>query len=188
MSLCSAAWMESLLKPYLTSEEFTRWLAFVNIYSPLSQGILSYLFLNMTALIGSEHLLRLLVVAVWLLPICYSLKFYCIWIGWLPVIWDWDWYHLSCHAIVQIKPAEYMEMISSMKPDISVSLADEVPSWVSSKRNKASVDRTLRWLDDCISLNVVIHIFPFESRWMNKYIKIQLVTNAVGWIIVLFLE
>ncbi|KAI5670040.1 hypothetical protein M9H77_19893 [Catharanthus roseus] len=53
-----------------------------------------------------------------------------------------------------IKPAEYMEMISSMKPDISVSLADEVPSWVSSKRNKASVDRTLRWLDDCISLNV----------------------------------
>lgn len=53
-----------------------------------------------------------------------------------------------------IKPADYMEMISSMKPDLWVSLADEVPVWVSTKRNKSSVDRTLRWLDDCISLNV----------------------------------
>lgn len=51
-----------------------------------------------------------------------------------------------------IKPAEYMEMIKSMKPDLWISLPDEVPAWVSVKRNKASVDRTLRWLDECIVL------------------------------------
>ncbi|KAJ9559832.1 hypothetical protein OSB04_004992 [Centaurea solstitialis] len=39
-----------------------------------------------------------------------------------------------------------------MKPDIWVSLADEVSASVTEKRNKASVDRTIRWLDDCISL------------------------------------
>lgn len=46
-------------------------------------------------------------------------------------------------------------MISSMKPDIWASLADEVPSWVSDKRNKTSVDRTVKWLDECITLNSV---------------------------------
>ncbi|XP_057732728.1 uncharacterized protein LOC130948034 [Arachis stenosperma] len=51
-----------------------------------------------------------------------------------------------------IKPKDYIEMISCMKPNIWASLADEVPAWVSEKRNKTSVDRTLRWLDDCISL------------------------------------
>lgn len=53
-----------------------------------------------------------------------------------------------------IKPGEYMEMISSMKPNLWTTLADEVPVWVSEKRNKASVDRTVRWLDDCIRLSV----------------------------------
>uniref|UniRef100_A0A0A0LMD8 tRNA-guanine(15) transglycosylase-like domain-containing protein n=1 Tax=Cucumis sativus TaxID=3659 RepID=A0A0A0LMD8_CUCSA len=52
-----------------------------------------------------------------------------------------------------IRPVEYIEMISSMKPDIWASLADEVPSWVSDKRNKTSVDRTVKWLDECIALN-----------------------------------
>lgn len=51
-----------------------------------------------------------------------------------------------------IKPKEYMEMISSMRPDIWVTLADEVPTWVSEKRNNSSVDRTIRWLDECIAL------------------------------------
>lgn len=51
-----------------------------------------------------------------------------------------------------VKPLEYMKMISSMKPDLWVSLADEVPASVTAKRNKASVDRTIKWLDDCISL------------------------------------
>ncbi|KAL6578208.1 hypothetical protein OROMI_010536 [Orobanche minor] len=50
-----------------------------------------------------------------------------------------------------IKPLKYMEMISSMKPDMWVTLADEVPAWVSEKRNRASVDRTVRWLDDCLT-------------------------------------
>lgn len=67
-------------------------------------------------------------------------------------------------SFFQIKPADYMEMVSSMMPDLWVSLADEVPAWVSTKRNKFSVDRTLRWLDDCISLNVVIHWFNIQIR------------------------
>ncbi|XP_017980821.1 PREDICTED: queuine tRNA-ribosyltransferase subunit qtrtd1 [Theobroma cacao] len=49
-----------------------------------------------------------------------------------------------------IKPVEYMEMISSMKPELWATLADEVPAWVSDKRNKTSVDRTIKWLDECI--------------------------------------
>ncbi|KAJ7949742.1 Queuine tRNA-ribosyltransferase accessory subunit 2 [Quillaja saponaria] len=53
-----------------------------------------------------------------------------------------------------IKPTEYVEMISSMRPNIWATLADEVPAWVSSKRNRISVDRTVRWLDDCLALNL----------------------------------
>ncbi|XP_008781986.1 queuine tRNA-ribosyltransferase accessory subunit 2-like isoform X2 [Phoenix dactylifera] len=54
---------------------------------------------------------------------------------------------------VFVKPKEYMEMISSLKPNLWASLADEVPAWVSEKRNKTSVDRTLHWLDDCLALD-----------------------------------
>ncbi|KAL7208953.1 hypothetical protein ACSBR1_030653 [Camellia fascicularis] len=52
-----------------------------------------------------------------------------------------------------IKSLEYMKMISSMKPNLWATLADEVPAWVSVKRNKNSVDRTVRWLDECIALS-----------------------------------
>ncbi|KAG6422912.1 hypothetical protein SASPL_113294 [Salvia splendens] len=52
-----------------------------------------------------------------------------------------------------IKPGQYIEMISSMKPDMWVTLSDEVPAWVTDKRNKASVQRTMRWLDDCLALD-----------------------------------
>jgi queuine tRNA-ribosyltransferase subunit QTRTD1 len=55
----------------------------------------------------------------------------------------------------QVKPSDYMELISCMKPNIWATLADEVPAWVNEKRNKVSVDRTLRWLDACIALDVV---------------------------------
>ncbi|KAG2714116.1 hypothetical protein I3760_03G010800 [Carya illinoinensis] len=51
-----------------------------------------------------------------------------------------------------IKPVEYMEMISSLGPNLWATLADEVPTWVSDKRNKTSVDRTVRWMDECIAL------------------------------------
>ncbi|WCJ34889.1 Queuine tRNA-ribosyltransferase accessory subunit 2 [Euphorbia peplus] len=50
-----------------------------------------------------------------------------------------------------MKPAQYMQMISSMRPNIWATLADEVPAWVSAKRNKTSVDRTIKWVDECIS-------------------------------------
>lgn len=52
-----------------------------------------------------------------------------------------------------IKPVDYVEMISCMRPNIWATLADEVPAWVSEKRNKTSVDRTVRWLDECIALS-----------------------------------
>ncbi|MBA0624042.1 hypothetical protein Godav_009452, partial [Gossypium davidsonii] len=52
-----------------------------------------------------------------------------------------------------IKPVEYTEMISSTRPELWATLADEVPAWVSDKRNKTSVDRTIKWLDECISLS-----------------------------------
>ncbi|KAH9781493.1 Queuine tRNA-ribosyltransferase accessory subunit 2 [Citrus sinensis] len=50
-----------------------------------------------------------------------------------------------------IKPVEYMEMITSMKPNLWATLADEVPAWANNKRNKTSVDRTVKWLDECIA-------------------------------------
>ncbi|PPR86710.1 hypothetical protein GOBAR_AA33981 [Gossypium barbadense] len=52
-----------------------------------------------------------------------------------------------------IKAVEYMEMISSTRPELWATLADEVPAWVSDKRNKTSVDRTIKWLDECISIS-----------------------------------
>ncbi|KAJ3683207.1 hypothetical protein LUZ60_013434 [Juncus effusus] len=52
-----------------------------------------------------------------------------------------------------VKPKEYMEMVSSLRPNLWASLADEVPVWVTEKRNKLSVDRTIKWLDDCLSLD-----------------------------------
>ena len=54
-----------------------------------------------------------------------------------------------------MKPVEYVELITSLKPNMWTTLADEVPVWVSDKRNKTSVDRTIRWLDECIELNQV---------------------------------
>lgn len=56
-------------------------------------------------------------------------------------------------SILQIKPQQYMEMISSMKPNLWATLADEVPASVTEKRNKVSVDRTVKWLEDCIKLS-----------------------------------
>lgn len=55
----------------------------------------------------------------------------------------------------QIKPVEYMELISSLRPNLWATLADEVPTWASEKRNKTSVDRTIKWLDECIALSPV---------------------------------
>ncbi|EPS65555.1 hypothetical protein M569_09223, partial [Genlisea aurea] len=53
-----------------------------------------------------------------------------------------------------VKPSQYVEMISSLKPNIWASLPDEAPSSVSEKRTRTSVDRTLKWLDDCLQLNL----------------------------------
>ncbi|KAL5559841.1 hypothetical protein UlMin_036052 [Ulmus minor] len=52
-----------------------------------------------------------------------------------------------------IKPVDFVGMISAMRPNIWATLADETPAWVSEKRNRTSVDRTVRWLDECIALS-----------------------------------
>jgi queuine tRNA-ribosyltransferase subunit QTRTD1 len=65
--------------------------------------------------------------------------------------------HTRFNSVIlfQAKPSDYMELVSCMKPNLWASLADEVPAWVTEKRNKTSVDRTLRWLDACIALDAV---------------------------------
>lgn len=61
-----------------------------------------------------------------------------------------------------MKPADYMDMVTSLKPSLWASLADEVPAWVPEKRNRTSVDRTIRWLDECISLDSVSYAICME--------------------------
>jgi queuine tRNA-ribosyltransferase subunit QTRTD1 len=57
-----------------------------------------------------------------------------------------------------VGPVKYMEVINACKPNLWASLPDEVPAWVSEKRNRMSVGRTLQWLDHCLSLSTVCHI------------------------------
>ncbi|THU55682.1 hypothetical protein C4D60_Mb11t09150 [Musa balbisiana] len=89
-----------------------------------------------------------------------------------------------------IKPSAYVEKIASLKPNLWASMADEVPAWVSDKRNKTSVDRTLRWLDECLALDpaggktmlgVVVGGSNIEER---KHCAIEVATRNVSgfWI------
>lgn len=55
----------------------------------------------------------------------------------------------------QVGPKKYMEAINALRPDLWATLPDEVPAWATTKRHRMSVDRTLRWLDDCLTLNAV---------------------------------
>lgn len=64
-----------------------------------------------------------------------------------------------------------MEKIASLKPNLWASMADEVPAWVSEKRNKTSVDRTLRWLDECLALDPVCKGLCFETWHILKFAK-----------------
>lgn len=83
----------------------------------------------------------------------------------------------------QVKPSDYMEMISSLKPNLWASLADEVPAWVTEKRNKASVDRTIRWLDDCLSLDKVCKTgLSFMLTNLNFIGYNQLEDDYKGWV------
>jgi queuine/archaeosine tRNA-ribosyltransferase len=88
------------------------------------------------------------------------------------------WVNFDVHLLIlnwhgQIKPKDYVEMISCLKPNIWATLADEVPAWVSDKRNRTSVDRTLRWLDDCLALNPVMDTscFSFLVIWIALFMN-----------------
>ena len=64
-------------------------------------------------------------------------------------------------------------MISSMKLNLWVSLADEVPAWVSTKRNRISVDRTVRWLDEFIKLTLVSVVFLYFLWRTDGYLNFK---------------
>ncbi|KAK0576025.1 hypothetical protein LWI29_010809 [Acer saccharum] len=69
-----------------------------------------------------------------------------------------------------VKPVGYMEMISSMRPNLWTTLADKVHAWVSDERNKTSMDRTVKWLDECITLSPVNYCFLAlltQNMWQN---------------------
>lgn len=54
----------------------------------------------------------------------------------------------------QVTPEAYMDVIDALRPDIFVPLVDDIPSTSGRKRVKQSVDRSLKWLDECIERNV----------------------------------
>lgn len=157
--------MVFLPRQYLILVDCTKCLVCITTYLQPFQGILSFPFPNMTAPTRAEHLLRLLVAVVWLFHFPFS-TFLLEWpfcskcLIHYPIVIVFN--NKDSAFVVQIKPAEYVEILSSMNPDVWVTLADEVPAWVSNKRNRTSVDRTLRWLDDCISLNKVITLLCFQ--------------------------
>jgi hypothetical protein len=64
-----------------------------------------------------------------------------------------------------------MELVNACKPDLWASLPDEVPNWVAEKRNRLSVDRTLQWLDHCLSLQPVCRFSPPGSfQWKSTHL------------------
>ncbi|WIA41169.1 hypothetical protein OEZ86_004784 [Tetradesmus obliquus] len=50
----------------------------------------------------------------------------------------------------QVTPERYMQAIAALQPDMYVALADEVPGDARPKRVGQSVDRTIKWLDECL--------------------------------------
>ena len=54
---------------------------------------------------------------------------------------------MFCSLFFQINVDHFIEILESFKPDIAQSLCDTVPNSQTNKRNKKSVDRTLKFLD-----------------------------------------
>ena len=50
----------------------------------------------------------------------------------------------------QLTPDRYVDVVSALRPDAWVALADDVPASASAKRTKQAVDRSLVWLDRCL--------------------------------------
>jgi queuine tRNA-ribosyltransferase accessory subunit len=49
----------------------------------------------------------------------------------------------------KVAPAEYAAALARMRPDLAVSLCDEVGTGAGNNRTRAGIDRSLRWLDEC---------------------------------------
>ncbi|GLI59310.1 hypothetical protein VaNZ11_001164 [Volvox africanus] len=62
--------------------------------------------------------------------------------------------HVSIHSGGHmVSPERYMETMAALKPDLFVSLCDEVPADATSKRVATSIMRTAAWLDACLQLH-----------------------------------
>ncbi|GAX79060.1 hypothetical protein CEUSTIGMA_g6500.t1 [Chlamydomonas eustigma] len=53
---------------------------------------------------------------------------------------------------MQVSPEMYMSVVEALQPDLFVTMADEITNDASKKKSKTSVDRTLKWLDECLEL------------------------------------
>ena len=72
-----------------------------------------------------------------------------------------------------------MDVVNACKPDLWVSLPDDVLPWVDEKRNRLSVDHTLKWLDQCLSLQNVRPRLPLQVRLVSCSTILPLVANHV---------
>ncbi|GIL71247.1 hypothetical protein Vretifemale_1850 [Volvox reticuliferus] len=62
--------------------------------------------------------------------------------------------HVSIHSGGHmVSPERYMATVAALKPDLFVSLCDEVPADAKAKRVATSIKRTAAWLDACLQLH-----------------------------------
>ncbi len=54
-------------------------------------------------------------------------------------------------GVIELSPARYQSVIDALQPDLYSSLVDEITWEASKKRAVASVNRTLKWLDELLS-------------------------------------
>jgi tRNA-guanine family transglycosylase len=54
-------------------------------------------------------------------------------------------------VVHKVSPEQYVETVAALRPDMLTALADEVDAAATRKRASASVSRTAKWLDACLS-------------------------------------
>ena len=69
-------------------------------------------------------------------------------------------FHITVNVFFQIDVDHFLEILESFRPDVAQSLCDTVPNGQTNKRNRKSVDRTLKFLDKLL-----------ESRKNNDVLK-----------------
>ena len=88
-----------------------------------------------------------------LIKLSFSCSVFCNWLKWffsfgLSSFLLFSLFYLF--AFFQINVDHFIEILKSFKPDIAQCLCDTVPSGENCKRNRKSVDRTLKFLDELL--------------------------------------